>query len=630
MKLKLIFLFVFLYGTIFGQETFDIKNPGSKYSSKCEDCLNVLNSKPVEVLYGVFLDSIGNMYFTMSDFNWFQLLFSKNSDGIAIDIISKEQFECGNDNKITKSWANQGKLLAPVYLKEMKENLMLTEDNEVIVKIGKLPYKYKDKEIEFNILILSKKNLCYYTTLFNIERFKWDLLEMGLYMDTIVTVPDFDVEDSINEQISLRSKQLTFTIPFEKNKAEYSTVDIKPMTDSLLLNDYDITKIEISAFASVEGLTERNIELQNQRAESIIETLQSLQVQTIAAQVNTAENWVEFFNDIAGTEFSYLNKLSQTEIKTKLENEDLSAKIEPILKNHRKAVLLIDLEKKTIYTDTTKEGIKILFEKSIKDGDVEKATELQNLIFSKIINKQLPNEFLNEIELPQKTEFSILHNNKTAFKHLINETDVHETYLEFIELEKIFPDDNHIKYNICALKFDLWISGGEVIDNEDFQKEIKKLKTYGINESLVNRMLLNYNIIMSEIYMIKGDYTKKDAALKYIKTNYEKLNLTDADLLNIAQYFANYGKYDWATKIIKPRISKIDVSEDLLFYYINLTLINPEITEKEDYRIILENAMNLNKERFCKMFNSNLEDGISIQLLRNEYLKMSHCENCVD
>ncbi|HSZ25391.1 MAG TPA: hypothetical protein VK766_06735, partial [Cytophagaceae bacterium] len=73
---------------------------------------------------------------------------------------------------------------------------------------------------------------------------------------------------------------------------------------------------------------------------------------------------------------------------------------------------------------------------------------------------------------------------------------------------------------------------------------------------------------------------------------------------------------------------KIDVEEDLLFYYINLTIAQPKVTATKSYRAIMLNAINLNRERFCAIFKPFGKGGISFQLLDSEYLKKTYCENC--
>jgi hypothetical protein len=57
-------------------------------------------------------------------------------------------------------------------------------------------------------------------------------------------------------------------------------------------------------------------------------------------------------------------------------------------------------------------------------------------------------------------------------------------------------------------------------------------------------------------------------------------------------------------------------------------MIDKRLTQTDAYRTVMLNAVNQNKERYCRLFNPSLEDGVTFQLLEDEYLKSTYCENC--
>lgn len=133
---------------------------------------------------------------------------------------------------------------------------------------------------------------------------------------------------------------------------------------------------------------------------------------------------------------------------------------------------------------------------------------------------------------------------------------------------------------------------------------------------------------MAEKLLIEKKYAEVEKSLAYINLNYKSTNYKDNDLIRLAQHFVVFRKFDWALKMIEARTSKIDVSEDLLFYYINLTISDPKNTNSESYRSTLLNAYNINKEKFCNLFETAYHGGVSFQLLEDKYLKKSYCESC--
>ncbi|MCW8896511.1 MAG: hypothetical protein OQJ96_03790 [Flavobacteriales bacterium] len=128
--------------------------------------------------------------------------------------------------------------------------------------------------------------------------------------------------------------------------------------------------------------------------------------------------------------------------------------------------------------------------------------------------------------------------------------------------------------------------------------------------------------------MFKRDYKAKDISINYISKNYSYVSMSNQDFLQLAKYFSSYGRYDLSEKVLKPHIRKIDVDEELLFYYLNLTIIDQKNTKNQSYRAIMLNAINLNKDRFCKLFDPYGRGGINFQLLNDPYLKSTYCENC--
>jgi len=132
------------------------------------------------------------------------------------------------------------------------------------------------------------------------------------------------------------------------------------------------------------------------------------------------------------------------------------------------------------------------------------------------------------------------------------------------------------------------------------------------------------------MYMYNREYDKKNKTLKSIYYKYKNTQPSSSDLLSMAQYFVAYAKLDWAIKLLKPYITKVDVDEDLLFYYINLTIFDNKIIKKASYKQILLNAIDINQKRFCKMFNAANNGGVSFQLLRFKILKTNYCQSCKD
>jgi hypothetical protein len=140
---------------------------------------------------------------------------------------------------------------------------------------------------------------------------------------------------------------------------------------------------------------------------------------------------------------------------------------------------------------------------------------------------------------------------------------------------------------------------------------------------------VNFHIVKAEKNMRQRKYEAKDTSVAFIMDTYENFNLSNYDYLSLAQFLTYYSNTGLATEVLENKVRTITVDEDLLFYYLNLTIINDYAVASQYYRTIMLNAITMNKERFCGLFNPSLEKGVTFQLLKNNYLKDTYCESCV-
>lgn len=602
------------------KETFGIKYEPLKIDKSCIKRLNALSAMPSDVDYGVF--RYENMVlFCMSDKDWFSQIFDSRDDGIAVDIISRKQFECRRPNDYEQNNFVKGTMLKPMFLKDMKKNSIAIPNFEVVVPIAELPAELaKEEDLEFNLMVIKNDMLCHYMRFYDLPGSKLQLLQMDLFMDTL--------SNSKGAEHITTSKKLEFIIPFEKNKYEYKPLDLQPVSDSLRLNYYNIKSLSVRSYSSVEGPEEKNIELQKKRAESILASLQSFQQLKIVNEIAASENWVEFLNDISGTKYATFKSLSKEEIKAELVKKNVSDELEPILSKHRKGVLFLELEKKSRYVDASEEEIKKHFQEAITKNNINTAWEIQQAIFQNIESKVYDPRLVKDLEIPEKAEYGSLLMNNLVFTTNQDEASEMSALTDFQRLNDLTPNNPFIKYNICVVELKLFSQNELIVERRKMLQDIKALEKLSIDKRLIRRLTINYHIILAEYLQREKQYAEKDKSLGYVNMNYKSTNYKDEDLLRLAQYFVAFRKTEWSLKIIEGRANKIDVSEDLLYYYLNITISDSKYTSKESYRSILLNAYNLNPERFCSMFGTAYKGGISFQLLDDKYLKKNYCESC--
>src|SRR5258705_2482106 len=233
-----------LHSQLPNKGSYDIQKP--KRAKECAKLFQGFKSMPKEVRISATVHKDDSIFIAYNDLDWFNKVITSRKDGIAIDLVSQAQYACDNPVPKSSEWSHQGYLLPPVYRDELIKNRRRFENGTILSFAGLVPKNLDGKSLEANFIILENKNKCYYSNVVNIDYHAWRLLKTGFYYDTLTA-------EKIKDKYKQVSKILRFTIPFEKDRTEYRTEDIKPLYDSLRITDYTIKSIGISAYTSVEG-----------------------------------------------------------------------------------------------------------------------------------------------------------------------------------------------------------------------------------------------------------------------------------------------------------------------------------------------------------------------------------------
>lgn len=596
-----------------------IKNPIGEEDKRCKRYIEFKRGFPIEEIYTVRYEN-GMLYLAVSHVEYIDELFRKNSDGFAVDIIQKEQYACNEPNSLNDSWAHNGTLLPPLFKKDFPK--AKRNGKEVLIPYRKLPKHFDPANVEYNLVVAHKKWRCDYINYTYLKRSNWSLLPTGLYRDSIP-----ESTGTISENLS---KTAAFTLYFEHDQATYDSAALKPFYDTLNLTDFKITKIQIDAFASVEGNTARNTALLKERAQGMYEAMQAYQTERVPLIVNTQENWTDFFNDVEDTPFAQLADLSRAEIKNLLNSDkDLLKRLQPLLELHRKAHITVQLEKRyTVETDDP-EMLKNYFRKRVDEKNMMEALFIQKAIFSKIKDQRLPEEFLDKLEVPESIGNLPLLNNDIIFKHKQDITGITGTLDSFLKLLELRPNSPKIQFNVIALKTRLWSISKNNSFGRDIKARIDLLKKSDLNPILVARLEMNYLILLTDYYHNARQYKRKNASLSQIYYGYRGSGLTDEELLGLAHYLVYYSRYGEAKDILRPRARKENASSDILFTYLGYALVQPDLLLKDsDFLRLIERVIVRDNARFCRLFAPLPQGGLSFQLLDNALYKSRFCDVC--
>lgn len=624
----------------YGSEPY-LKEEGIRYSSNSyklrpysrEECKYFL--REFGYLGELFSSSVevenDSIFFRFHDLHLIKSLLKTGRDGMAIDIVKRDQFLCGMGNREHPAPVERGILLKPVKKGKLLRKNPLKEQNRFEAFLGKLPQTLDQEEVELNLLIIQNKSSCTSILYNNLDSRNVRLLDMDFALDTI----------SITEEVDSSRRTIDFSIPFEKNKAVYEVEDIKPILDSIQLNRYNIKQISITAYSSIEGDPVSNEILQQKRAESILAAIQQYQLQTVKTKIQTFENWDGFYKSIEDSPYrDQFRSLGKEDIRAMVNADTLGYNLEPYLESQRKADVNIIVE--SIYIDSlTPELLPGKFMKAIKAGEPIIARGIQSMMLTNVSQGITSREVLfpDEMDIPFVKENMPIMNNIMAFKLKYYEGNDMDSLFEALKAEvnryyTIDPNNAHLNYNKQLIELYYWSRNIHylMVDKEanidqpsDLYRAIRKLYNTKIDNWKVNQLLLNYHLIAADFYYETQDYQMREKSLKAVKRLILKSNLNREQTYIMAGYFMFQIHIDWAIEIMLPFIEKGDYDEDFLFRLISIAIYDEDEVSREEFIKLLEMAKETNETRYCELFGA---PNMSFQLLSDQRIKDSYCTTC--
>ena len=575
----------------------------------CTRCVDKFNAIPDHIKYNLKIEG-NNIVFNFSDLAAFDKLFPDGDEAIAVDVIHLDQYPCNAGNMLHRSAVHDGILFKPLTKGEILKKNTKKESNEISVVLGVCPFTNAN-EYELNLLLVKNNTLCDYRLNNPIAVNKTEIMEIDIYTDTL------------SKSEILKKKNLRFSIPFERSKSEYLDKDIKPFYDSLNLNKFNIKELTILAYSSVEGSAEKNLELQKLRAQSIINVLQSFQLDSIKTVVKTIENWDQFFRDVKTTPYAWMSTLDKPTIKEKLQQDSMLIALEPILRRERKAIISLKVVEKIDLAGDKHELVKH-YMNALAKKDVANSSILQSTLFDAITAGEMKYDMVGLIGIPKTKEFAQMTNNDIVFRYM---NKIPGEYIKNLEEASLLdPSNLFIKFNIYNIQLKSWADSSLLVSNPDpIIKNIKALFNTKIDKKMVNQIYLNYYILVTDLYKANKKYKYRDDAVGLVKKYYKTVEATQKDYLILTNYFIAHGRNDYAIEVLQPIIQNGEYTEDILFTYLALTLGDLNSYEKNSTISLLKKAKELNKDRFCKLFGV---EKLKFQLFKNETSKDMYCESC--
>lgn len=380
-----------------------------------------------------------NFILRIEEADYVKNLLNKRFDGFAVEIVSFNDYMCGNPAYYTKPSRRNGQtmlngyVIEPLFKKDLYKGF---KKRKVKKDVRFLSYIFQADSVDFFNRFGKYKLERYSHEYFEVSLGRVPRNIQGYWAHNLVYIQNgqicrFDVftgycgeiiedyqstdfipapaDDYCYLQPEFRS--LHFSIPFEKGKYEFTRQDIEPFLQSLDEITYILDSVHIHAYSSIEGDSTTNYQLQIKRAESITSVLHENQEQVTNVRVTTSTDWNGFYKAVSNSsKWKYLGTMSHPDVLAELNEIGYDA-VEDILKSERRGE--IDLYCTIHPTD---ENLEYFITKELKmfnDGIDSLTREkrgvmnyldgfysLYNCVHSKVVQGKIDPAFLAAIKMP--------------------------------------------------------------------------------------------------------------------------------------------------------------------------------------------------------------------------------------
>jgi uncharacterized protein YkwD len=644
---------------------------------RCRECDAVPNLKKQMDFY---VDSNLNVHCVTKSRYLFKRLTHKRRDGFALETVQYKDYVCSSKDFFLKPSRRNGQCVAngniqkPVYKWKLRKKYRKAKwkwNKHKWKVVRKMLFSFNQKKwehlgdtintrflgipsdniigklksdtngyYECNILFLKKRRVC--------QTLGFTDYCGQYYIDIKPTplLPELSAdqyhypEDTIHYQ---------FSIPFKQGKSDYNYDDIKPLLDTLKLENYFIVRLNINATASVEGDEDINNKLTKGRALSIRKVLDSTNVDTLVKDIRSEEDWDHFYKHIEKTKYAHFKKLSKEEIKKELRDPEVAKELEPILTEERKAQVKLWLMAKV--NDSIR--LKFAFARYgqlINDAhagklnayDARKLHSIQTYMYKCSLKGLLPYSKLVEYEPPDQPLYSRIYLNYVIFKREIDSIKPKEEYdKELYDALRTVAIGNKAsqiqRYNFLTILVNHWDSlrwydtgSDDKVTPQRVFAFLGRLGSSVIPKDTLDMLKRNFNFKAANWFeFIDPDDNNQLRAVNNVYGYYRSRNNSDSTVLRMARYFLFYGHDDYAYRILKPRTYAKDPSHELFGLYLKMAYMRDMYRQRSRFYKLMRNAANvLTKEEYCGLFTGPCN--ISFQIFDHEDIRTTWCKTCYD
>jgi uncharacterized protein YkwD len=548
-------------------------------------------------------------------------MLSGSKDGMALDLVYKNQFKCNEEDNLHPSTVFDGYMLPPVYRDELfKRDLYKT--NEFLSFVGKIPKNAPRKDLQINTILIQNGRACRYSYPVTVEE--------GILPDIPVNPTWCKIEGALVSGKANFTKE--FDIPFEKSEKSTGNFYFDKLEHLLKVFDGAIEKIEITSFSSVEGTKENNMELQTARSKFIENFILKRLKQKTTIEKISKENWDLFYRQIANTSYGIMfNDSLQKNVREKI-NEHMN---DPILADwlfeQRIASIKLYIEK-DYDNNLASNFLPLAVYDNIEKGNADQAQIAYTRLIEAYKKGEIDKYYLTAVEVPLIKKYLPLINNYLA--SILVESDIfnyghfNPRYFNYIDsAKKCFSDFKPLAFNLSVYKTHLYFR--QMLNSpEEFKKLESEILSFEnniqIDQELLNHLLYNYYLTGSLFYKELHLYQEMYVAFEKVKPYLNLSSLNKKEVVDICKYFNYFFRFNETINLLEKYEEKYPNDIDFTYLYVSTGAIyNLNANYHTDnFYTHIDTLARLDRTKLCEWFNQNY------QLIRDRDFETKICSYC--
>lgn len=604
-----------IYGThVFGKKGTVIPNQLSKngFGLKLADpkCVDKFEGY-INLVYNLGNDvnlRYNEVWLEVSDKSTFNTIFSNPMDGLAIDLVDREQIRCGTENQLDMSPVYDGVLLKPIYRDELKKGNEAESDYRVVVKLGDVPVEIQNRKLQPTVLLLKDGEVCMY-----------------LYP----ACQDRDQYKLVPAKPKILEPKTTELVPHGIVKSVTLDYDFAPR-DSIPKTYPDLSSIGkkvhsvyIQSYSSVDGDSLSNAYYHYMRARKIKEHVQSkLKLNESLIQMDYQENWELMDYQMRYYLLDKLLVMKHNDIRIKYKDYP-DIPWQKLFTKQRRSCATINFEADL----PSNSSLNVLAETNLRTALINKNWDLANKAMAVLYaNGKVPG-FLFEIpfydilkDTPELTQ------NVAALFTLLPEPDRQEVNLFLMACLKRTPGlTNDARENLLILyslisfeKLKEWDLPAQQLAKII---EPKKVLAMTQNRTFSPEAMVNMHLTFINYFGQINDSKNISKSFDHIADYFGKKVLTHADNIGLVKFFNNWSMYHLTIDRLKPLFREKKLNKEELFILVKASTL---YKKESDPAFLLElmKAASVHQKEFCGWLNA------SFQLQRDAEIKKLYCKTC--